>query len=313
MRAARLFFVVAGLCVVASPSRASADVDDPAEVAFDRGIEHMEAGRFARACPLIEESYKLDPQPGALFTLAECEAGRGRLATALARYEEYLVMHASLPLEKKLKQGDRERDARRQRDALAEQAPRLTLVLSEKAPSGTIVTLDGATLSDVELGVSLAHDPGEHMVTVQVPGGPVTKFPVKMSARESRNILLTVEEPPQPSQKLPLTLAPSISPPQGDAGVPMKHIGAAIAGGVGVAGLGVGVAMAWLAAEGKEGSYVSSSLAGFGVGLVGAVTVAALLFTQRAEEPAAASASSGLRFGVDVGPNSMGLQLVGAW
>ena len=66
------------------PALAAGPVD-AAKALFDRGVEQLEAGHFNRACPAIEKSYQLDPRPGTLFTLAECEAKRGRLATAVQR------------------------------------------------------------------------------------------------------------------------------------------------------------------------------------------------------------------------------------
>src|SRR4051812_48805392 len=77
--------------VLTCPSSAAAQILDPAEVLFNQGVEDMEAKRFDKACPAIEQSYRLDVRPGTLFALAECEADRGRLATAVARYDEYLA------------------------------------------------------------------------------------------------------------------------------------------------------------------------------------------------------------------------------
>src|ERR1700733_10594176 len=76
---------------------------DPAQAAFERGLAQMEAGRFDLGCPAVEESYKLDPRPGTLFTLAECEAKRGHLATAVRRYDDYLSLWSALPPDKKQK------------------------------------------------------------------------------------------------------------------------------------------------------------------------------------------------------------------
>ena len=61
-----------------------------AEVLFEDGVRLMKAGQFDEACPKIAESQRLEPRPGTLFTLAECLANDGKIATALARYEEYL-------------------------------------------------------------------------------------------------------------------------------------------------------------------------------------------------------------------------------
>ena len=91
--------------VAAFLATALGDEEDPAEKSFQRGTAAMAAGRFDEACPAIEESYKLDPRPGTLFTLAECEAQRGRIATAVKRYQDYLAFYTALAPEKKKKQG----------------------------------------------------------------------------------------------------------------------------------------------------------------------------------------------------------------
>ena len=86
----------------------------------------------------MELSYKLDPRAGTLFTLAECEAKRGRLATAMARYDDYLSLYARLSEEQLRKQGVREKIARNQKVALSLQVPELTLLLPSEAPAGTV-------------------------------------------------------------------------------------------------------------------------------------------------------------------------------
>src|SRR5580704_16022315 len=84
---------------------------DDAAVLFDRGVADLEAGRYDAACPAIEQSYKLDPRPGTLFALAECEMKRGHLGAAAARYDQYLALYPTLSADKRAKQGDREKMA----------------------------------------------------------------------------------------------------------------------------------------------------------------------------------------------------------
>ena len=87
------------------------------------------------ACPDIAGSYKLDPYPGTLFAMAECEAAAGRIATAAAHYEEYLALYDSLSPDKKAKQGTRHRDSLAQKATLTPLVPKLTLVLPPNARS----------------------------------------------------------------------------------------------------------------------------------------------------------------------------------
>ncbi|MFS8071355.1 MAG: hypothetical protein ACMG6S_33715, partial [Byssovorax sp.] len=107
-------------------TRAAAAGDD-SNALFDAGVLQMEAGRYDQACPSIEHSYELDPRPGVLFTLAECQSKRGRIAAAVARYTEYLDLFNALPPAKKKLQTNRPKAARAQLAALSPQVPRLVI------------------------------------------------------------------------------------------------------------------------------------------------------------------------------------------
>src|SRR3954471_20410735 len=107
MRAARTLTAAILCAALSAASGARAAEPERAQALYDRGLSSMNAGRFDEACPAFEQSYKLDPLPGALYTLAECEAQRGRFAAAAARYDEYIALYATLPPDKKLKQGER--------------------------------------------------------------------------------------------------------------------------------------------------------------------------------------------------------------
>src|SRR4051812_33677422 len=82
--------------VLAAAAPARAGDEGRSRVLFDQGLADLEAGRFEQACPAIEQSYQLDPRPGTLFTLAECESQRGRLATAVTHYTDYLAVYKGL-------------------------------------------------------------------------------------------------------------------------------------------------------------------------------------------------------------------------
>ena len=178
--------------LVASP--ALAKDPDPGAL-FDRGVADMEAGKFDTGCPAIEQSYKIDPLPGTLFTLAECEAKRGRIATALGHYNDYLAIHGALSAQSKAKQGDREKVARAQREALGAEVPELTLVLPPNAPQGTTVTRDGIPVAKQDIGIPIRVDPGMHVIVTQAPGRPQSIARISLAARERRGIALVIAEP----------------------------------------------------------------------------------------------------------------------
>jgi hypothetical protein len=191
---------------------------DTAQALFDRGLQALKAARYDEACPALEQSYKLDPLPGALFTLAECEAKRGRLTVAVARYDEYLRLYATLPPDKQVKQAEREKIARAQRANLEPRIAELTLALPPDAPRETRVTLDGTTLSASNLGVPAFVDPGEHVVTVQIPGGPSREQRILLAPGEKKGIALEARSAsalavlPAGSAAQPRVEPPSLAP-----------------------------------------------------------------------------------------------------
>jgi hypothetical protein len=175
-------------------SRTAFAADPDPALLFDRGTADMDAGRLDTACPAIEQSYKLDPRPGTLFTLAECETKRGRFGAAAARYDDYLALYPTLSADKKAKQGDREKTARAQRAALSPRIAELTLVLPPGAPRGTQVTCDGIAIAPGAFGVPFPVDAGEHVATAQAPGGPVTSARITLGRGERKSVALEVKE-----------------------------------------------------------------------------------------------------------------------
>src|SRR5438477_5379956 len=111
MRTFRCLLVAALVAIpsISISTRALAQDLAAAEALFNKGLADMQAGHYDTGCPSIAESYRLDPRPGTLFTLAECEAKGGKLATAVARYEDYLQLFARLTPDQQAKQKGRER------------------------------------------------------------------------------------------------------------------------------------------------------------------------------------------------------------
>lgn len=321
-------FAALGLCAIALP--ASGQDAAAAKALFTEGLAGMQAGEYEKGCPAIESSYKLDPRPGTLFTLAECEAKRGRLATAVARYDDYIALYAQLPEDQKKKQGDREQISRMQRDALGPEVPQLKLTLPAQAPKDTAVTRNGVKLDSASLGIALRVDPGEHVITTQAPGGPITEVKVTIGKGERKPVFLDVALPPS-AQKLP---PPG---PRPDRPMSGQRIAAIAAGGVGVAGLVLGGVMGGLTIERKSvieancgmipsdptgcndaGLSAASeaktlglvSTIGFGVGGAGVAAAVVLFLTEPKVEPAA---SSSVEAGLYPSPDGLTVGLRGAW
>jgi hypothetical protein len=328
------------LCASLIASPAFAQDVAAAKTLFSQGITEMEAGRFDTGCPALETSYKLDPRAGTMFALAECEAKRGRLATAVARYDDYLSLHGRMAPDQQKKQGDRAKVAQEQKAALGPQVPMLTLTLPAGAPRETVVKRDDTQLSGPALGLALPVDPGEHVIRTQAPEGPVTEVRITLSKGEKK--VLTLDVKLSADAAAPVAAAPPPAPPV-DQGVSSRRMGAYIAGGVGVAGMILGGVMGGLtlgkkgvisdncniggraeacndaglaaASDGKTLGLVSTL--GFAVGAAGLGT-AVVLFITEPSGPKHAATNPGKQRGIraevlSIGPEGARVGVGGAW
>ncbi|WP_433928170.1 hypothetical protein AB3662_33345 [Sorangium cellulosum] len=241
---------------IAAPANAQPDAVAVAESLFNRGLADMLAGRYATGCPALSESHRLDPRPGRLFTLAECEARWGRIATAVARYNDFLALYSRMSEAEKLQQRERYDVAVEQRDALAPLVPQLTLSLPRDAPQGTVVQRDGIALGEPSLGIALPVNPGEHVVTTRAPGGPEHEVRFTIDRSESRTIELEVKLPDEarppvkPQGPGAQAVVPPVSrpaPPPPDAGPSGRRVVTYVAGGLAASALIFGSVTGWMA------------------------------------------------------------------
>lgn len=282
-------------------SRETIAGDPPAaDALFKRAVPELEAGHWEAACPLLEESQRLDPKAGTLFTLADCHAQWGKIALALVEYRSYMRQVDEMAPEKRAKHESRYEKAKAKVEEIAPLVPELTLVLPPNAPQGTKVIRDGNEVSTPSLGIGLPVDPGMHEIVVEVPGRQAVKTTVNIQKGEKAKVDLTL-----PADKPLPTVEPSKAPPpvekQERASTPASggKTGMYVAGGVGVVGLAVGAITGGMAMskagfieehcpnkkcldlEGKEAVGDGQTLAmvstiGFGLGIAGAATATIL-------------------------------------
>ncbi|HEV8549269.1 MAG TPA: hypothetical protein VGQ57_09575 [Polyangiaceae bacterium] len=276
---------------------------------FEKGVADLEAKRFDSACPAIEESQRIDPRPGTLFTLAECLAGWGRVASAVARYQEYADLVPLLSPQQQARHRDRLATAHAQLTKLKPTVPTLTLVLSANAPAGTTVTRNGETLGSAALGLALPVDPGTYAIVTRAPGASERSTSVTLALGEAKRLELETGAapvnanaapeplPPAPSSVVPVATKVPAATPSGSG----RRTAAYVAGGVGIAGVALGTVTGILvlgkkqtvsnncvghdcndtgysaAQSGKTLGLVSTI--GFGVGIAGLATGVVLLLT----------------------------------
>lgn len=265
-RRTALHCAVLATALLASPAPVRAGDVEQAKTLFDQGVRDLMAGQLDKACPAIDRSYKLDPRPGTLFTLAECEAQRGRIASAVARYTEYLALYKQFSPTKRAEQKDRADTSRAQIASLTPQVPLVTLRLPEGAPDDVAVRHDGEILPALSLSAPISVDPGENLFTTQVPGGPPVEHRLDLKRGERRELVLVVlrEVPAAPSssaEAAPSTAAISsgFAPPPVAGAKPSSEpvdnralrLGAIAVGAVGVSGVVFGAVTGILALDRK--------------------------------------------------------------
>jgi hypothetical protein len=182
-------------------------VDDAAEALFRSGLRDMLAGRYEQGCPDLRESFRLDPRPGTLFTLAECEAKAGRIATAVALYGDFLTSVDGLPPSARTRHKDRVAVARTEKAALEPDVPSLTVRLAEGSAAAAIIRRDGVVLDKTTLGASTPIDPGEHTFEVEV-GSSKKQQSLTIGRREQKEIVLDATLPPPAAPQPPPEVRP---------------------------------------------------------------------------------------------------------
>jgi hypothetical protein len=266
-RGGRSWLVAAALTL--SPSIALAQTGDQqnkviAQALFEEGQKLMAAEDFPAACQKLAESERVDPATGTKFYLAECLSHTGQLATAWNYYVE--VAEESAKDHKK----EREDYAKARIEKLRPRLPKLSVVVSAeaRAVNGLSISRDGVSMGEAQFGVAIPVDLGPHTVHVTAPHRKPWDGTVE-AKQEGESLELKVP-PLDPEQGSPL--APRATPPatsrsdsspdlasppasSSEHGGPWRTAGYVV-GGVGVVGVGMGVAFGAvaIAKTGQSGS-----------------------------------------------------------
>lgn len=209
---------IATAAISLTPSPALADAPDPvtAEALFRQGRASIDAGDYARATLAFSESQRLDPAPGTLLNLADCEEHVGRLASA---WSHFLRVESLLPATDERREIAHERGA-----ALAPRVPWMTIALASGMPRDARVFRDDVEV-DVARGTAPSPvDPGPHTVLVVAPWHESKSVTVNAVERETVRFVAT------PGQVVAQDIPPATS----------SHTAVWIVGGAGVAALGLG-------------------------------------------------------------------------
>ncbi len=238
----------ASVALVAASAYAVSPADEKAaDALFQSARAAMDRGDLASACERFAESQRLDPAPGTLLNLGECEARTGKLAAALTHYREG---RSGLPAS-----DFRISFTDRRIEELASRVPRFMVRPSSTAQSapGLVVSCDGAAITPQALGVEETVNPGPHVCVVTAKGHAARRVEFTVVEGERRTLDLelgpadapesptqareSAPQPPPPPRPVPVPTAPEqVARSSGSA----QRIAGFVVVGAGVAGLAVG-------------------------------------------------------------------------
>jgi hypothetical protein len=155
-----------------------------AQALFDEGKRLLDQGDYDAACPKLAASLRLDVGIGTMLYLADCEAHRGRTATAWAQFREAAAVAAS-------QHDAREKVARSRAADLEPRLSRLVIAVAEPAAPQLVVKRDGEPLDRAAWGIGVPVDPGPHVVEASAPGRAPFRASVAV-AGDARTLTVTV-------------------------------------------------------------------------------------------------------------------------
>ena len=204
----RLRILAAAVVLTYARNAAAQATDTDRQIAqqlFDDGRALMDDRRYAEACPKFAESQRLDPGGGTILNLALCHEQEGRIATAWTEFRD--AFGQAVKDDRK----DRQELAQQHIDALSKRLSRITVevppALAARSPA---ILLDASRLSEAAWNTPIAVDPGEHRVTVTVPGAAPANAVIAVT-EPAKTYLLAAPEP-LAAQPAPTSEAPRRSP-----------------------------------------------------------------------------------------------------
>ncbi|HEU4406605.1 MAG TPA: hypothetical protein VFS43_15165 [Polyangiaceae bacterium] len=231
---------VAPRTAAAQPAGPAGTEPATAEALFREGRRLLKDGKVDEACAALAESQRLDPSSGTLLNLADCHERQGKIATAWA---EFVRVGQSAST-----RGNETRAAEAKRRA-AQLEPKLSYLTVSVAPGAGALTVkrNGETVEAAQYGVPVPVDPGEQTIAAEAAGRLPFRRSVTVRAGGERVQIEVPALAPEPTRAGPAPAGPGpIGPaPVRPEAAPAPRAGGKpvlgyVAGGVGVAALGVG-------------------------------------------------------------------------
>jgi hypothetical protein len=207
-----------------------------AEQLYTEGKRLAADGKYDVACPMFEESQRLEPAIGTQFNLADCLEKTGHAASALTLFRE-VARVAQMS-------GKQERQrAAEERITLLERSVARIRVTGPASPSSVEISvrIDGKLVEHDELARGLPVDPGAHVVKVEATGYKpwsttvtATEAPATAPADVPTDRVLEIAAPALEAN----AITPALTAPAAPASA-LRPLGLALAGG-GAVGIAVG-------------------------------------------------------------------------
>jgi hypothetical protein len=181
-----------------------------AEELFRQGKALLGERNYARACPLLAESFELDPGTGTLLALAICHEGEGKLASASVEYQ------ATATRAKSEGRADRERVARERALALESRVSTLAITPPPEARNTPdfVIRRSGVVVERDLWDKPVALDGGEYVIDVSAPGKKPFRAHVTLApSAERRSMTIPPLESVVSPQGLVATTPPAVAPP----------------------------------------------------------------------------------------------------
>lgn len=240
-RRIRIAALLCSLPLASAAPSAQAQTTDAtaAQALFEQARALFAQGRYAEACPKFEESQRLDPGSGTLINLARCYEQIGRHASA---WNKYLEAAAAANATGNTR---REKEARERAETLRPSLSTLVVDVSAegKQVPGLEVRRDGSSVGAPQWGVPIPADVGEHTIVATAPGHDewrrvvTVEGPAKSVSVEVPALTPSSAAGPSATTAVEVVPEPELTPRRG---LGTQRVLALIAGGVGVAGIGVG-------------------------------------------------------------------------
>lgn len=231
---------LAALVVLAgTPTLARAGDRTQAEALLDEGRRLMGESRWAEACPKLAASQKLEPGAATLLLLGDCSERRKLHASAWTYYRE------AAALARGRGDAERERSAKERADQVEPRLSKIQVLASTALPPGAEIRRDNVVIPEGALGTPIPVDSGKHTVEAWV-GGEL-KFRTSVQVTED-GAVTTVKLPSLdagPADRPPFK--PVSDVPEDRFGAGNQRIVAVALGGLGVAGIAVGLGFGWRA------------------------------------------------------------------